>query len=174
MSVIFQDFAQYQLTVRENIRLGNVGLAEDDPAIEAAARDAGAHEAITGLRHGYDTILGKWFDEGEELSVGEWQKIALARAFVRDAQILVFDEPTSALDPQAEWDVFQHIKELAGGGRAVVLISHRFSTVRTADRIHIFDQGRIIESGTHEELVALGGRYAEMYEVQARAYKVNG
>ena len=113
MSVIFQDFAQYQLTVRENIRLGNVGLAETDPAIEAAARDAGAHEVITGLRHGYDTILGKWFDEGEELSVGEWQKIALARAFVRDAQILVFDEPTSALDPQAEWDVFQHIKELA-------------------------------------------------------------
>jgi ATP-binding cassette subfamily B protein len=172
MSVIFQDFAEYQLTVRENIRLGNVSLAEHDPAIERAARDAGAHEVISGLRHGYDTILGKWFDEGEELSVGEWQKIALARAFVRDAQILVFDEPTSALDPLAEWSVFQHIKELAGGqmlGRAVILISHRFSTVRMADRIHIFDQGSIIESGTHEELVALGGRYAEMYAVQARA-----
>jgi ATP-binding cassette subfamily B protein len=170
MTVIFQDFAKYQLTVRENIRLGNVGLSELDPAIEAAARDAGAHETISGLRHGYDTILGKWFDEGEELSIGEWQKIALARAFVRDAQILVFDEPTSALDPQAEWDVFQHIKRLAGG-RAVILISHRFSTVRTADRIHIFDQGRIIESGAHDELVALGGRYASMYEVQARAYQ---
>ena len=170
MSVIFQDFAKYQLTVKENIRLGNVALAEDDPAIQAAARDADADHAVARLRHGYDTMLGKWFDEGEELSVGEWQKIALARAFVRDAQILVLDEPTSALDPQAEWDVFQHIKRLARG-RAVVLISHRFSTVRTADRIHIFDNGRIVESGTHEELVALGGRYAQMYEVQARAYQ---
>jgi ATP-binding cassette subfamily B protein len=128
---------------------------------------------IAGLPHGYDTALGRWFDEGEELSVGEWQKVALARAFVRDAQILVLDEPTSALDPRAEWDVFQHIKELARD-RAVVLISHRFSTVRTADRIHIFDQGRITESGTHDELVALGGRYAEMYEVQARAYRSKG
>ncbi|MBN1630239.1 MAG: ABC transporter ATP-binding protein [Thermoleophilia bacterium] len=169
MSIIFQDFAQYQLTVRENIRLGDVMLDGADTAIEEAARDAGAHDVITGLRHGYGTILGKWFDEGEELSVGEWQKIALARAFVRNAQILVLDEPTSALDPQAEWNVFAHIKALARG-RAVVLISHRFSTVRTADRIHIFDQGRVIESGTHDELVALGGRYAEMYEVQARAY----
>jgi ATP-binding cassette subfamily B protein len=170
MSVIFQDFAQYQLSARENIRLGNVDMDKTDLSIETAARDSGAHGAITRLRHGYETILGKWFDEGEELSVGEWQKVALARAFVRDAQILVCDEPTSALDPQAEWDVFQHIKELARG-RAVVLISHRFSTVRTADRIYIFDQGRIIEGGTHDELVALGGRYAEMYEVQARAYQ---
>lgn len=170
MSVIFQDFGKYQLTARENIRLGNVMLDEADTAIEAAARDAGADDLISGLRHGYGTLLGKWFDEGEELSVGEWQKIALARAFVRDAQILVLDEPTSALDPQAEWDVFQHIRELARG-RAVVLISHRFSTVRTADRIHIFDQGRIIESGSHDELVTLGGRYAHMYEVQARAYQ---
>jgi len=145
-------------------------LDEADTAIEDAARDAGAHEIIAGLRHGYSTILGKWFEEGEELSVGEWQKIALARAFVRDAQILVLDEPTSALDPQAEWDIFQHIRGLARG-RAVVLISHRFSTVRTADRIHIFDQGRVIESGAHDELLALGGRYAEMYEIQAKAYR---
>jgi ATP-binding cassette subfamily B protein len=170
MSVIFQDFAQYQLTARENIRVGNVDLAGDDPAIEAAARDAGADPVIQGLRHGYDTMLGKWFEEGEELSVGEWQKVALARAFVRDAQILVFDEPTSALDPETEWRVFQHIKELARG-RAVVLISHRFSTVRTADRIHILDGGRIVESGDHDELMALQGRYAHMYEVQARAYR---
>ena len=170
MSVIFQDFAEYQLTARENIRVGNVDLAGDDPAVEAAARDAGADPVIRGLRHGYDTMLGKWFEEGEELSVGEWQKVALARAFVRDAQILVFDEPTSALDPETEWRVFQHIKELARG-RAVVLISHRFSTVRTADRIHILDGGRIVESGAHDELMALGGRYASMYEVQARAYR---
>jgi ATP-binding cassette subfamily B protein len=174
MSVIFQDFAQYQMTARENIRLGNVELAADDPAadaaIESAARDAGADEVIEGLRHGYDTMLGKWFEEGEELSVGEWQKVALARAFVRDAQILVFDEPTSALDPETEWRVFEHIRKLAGG-RAVVLISHRFSTVRTADRIHILDGGRIVESGAHDELMALDGRYAHMYEVQARAYQ---
>jgi len=170
MSVIFQDFAHYQLTARENIRVGNVDLEGDDPAIEAAARDAGADPVIRGLRHGYDTMLGKWFEEGEELSVGEWQKVALARAFVRDAQILVFDEPTSALDPETEWRVFQHIKELARG-RAVVLISHRFSTVRTADRSHILDGGRIVESGDHDELMALQGRYAHMYEVQARAYR---
>jgi ATP-binding cassette subfamily B protein len=173
MSVIFQDFAQYQLTARENIRVGNVDLAGDDPVIEAAARDAGADPVIQGLRHGYDTMLGKWFEEGEELSVGEWQKVALARAFVRDAQILVFDEPTSALDPETEWRVFQHIKELARG-RGVVLISHRFSTVRTADRIHILDGGRIVESGDHDELMALQGRYAHMYEVQARAYRAGG
>jgi ATP-binding cassette subfamily B protein len=171
MSVVFQDYSRYQLSARENIRLGDVRLSPDDPAIEAAARDAGVHEMIAGLPHGYDTSLGRWFDQGEELSVGEWQKIALARAFVRDAQMLVLDEPTSALDPQAEWEVFRHIKELARG-RSVVLVSHRFSTVRTADRIHIFDQGRIVESGTHDELVALSGRYAEMYEVQARAYQV--
>jgi ATP-binding cassette, subfamily B, bacterial len=172
MSVIFQDFAEYQLTARENIRVGNVDLAADDPAVEAAAGDAGVDEVIRGLPHGYDTMLGKWFEEGEELSVGEWQKVALARAFVRDAQILVFDEPTSALDPETEWRVFEHIKELARG-RAVVLISHRFSTVRTADRIHILDGGRIIESGAHDELMARGGRYAHMYEVQARAYRTS-
>ena len=176
MSVIFQDFAQYQMTARENIRVGNVDLAAGDPAaeaaVEAAARDAGADGVIQGLRHGYDTMLGKWFAEGEELSVGEWQKVALARAFVRDAQILVLDEPTSALDPETEWLVFQHIKELARG-RAVVLISHRFSTVRTADRIHILDGGRIVESGAHDELMALQGRYAHMYEVQARAYRLS-
>jgi ATP-binding cassette, subfamily B, bacterial len=171
MSVIFQDFSQYQFTARENIRMGNVELAAADPSVEAAARDAGADEVIRSLRNGYETMLGRWFEEGEELSVGEWQKVALARAFVRDAQILVFDEPTSALDPEAEWQIFQHIRELARG-RAVVLISHRFSTVRTADRIHILDQGRIVESGSHEELVALDGRYARMYEVQARAYRL--
>jgi ATP-binding cassette subfamily B protein len=173
MSVIFQDFSQYQQTASENIRVGNIELPADAPetraAVEAAARDAGADEVIRGLRSGYDTPLGKWFDDGEELSIGEWQKVALARAFLRDAQILVLDEPTSALDPEAEWNVFEHIRRLAKG-RAVVLISHRFSTVRSADRIHILDGGRIVESGTHEELVALGGRYARMYEVQARAY----
>ena len=174
LSVIFQDFSQYQLTARENIRVGNVelpaGEPETDAAVEAAARDAGADELIRGLRSGYDSMLGRWFDEGEELSVGEWQKIALARAFVRDAQVRVFDEPTRALDPEAEWRVFEHIRSLAED-RAVLLISHRFSTVRNADHIYIMESGRITERGTHDELVALGGRYARMYEVQARAYR---
>jgi ATP-binding cassette subfamily B protein len=169
-SVILQDFAKYQFTARENIRVGNVSLSATDPAIEAAAREAGIHETLAALRNGYDTELGKWFEDGEQLSVGEWQKVALARAFVREAQILVFDEPTSALDPEAEARVFDHIRTLASG-RAVVLISHRFSTVSGADRIHILDGGRIVESGSHEELMALRGRYAGMYAVQARAYR---
>lgn len=170
VSVVFQDFCQYQFSARQNVWVGNVELPEDDPRVEAAARQSGADEVIGGLRHGYETMLGKWFEDGEELSVGEWQKVALARAFVRDAQVLVFDEPTSALDPTAEWKVFEHIRELAEG-RAVVLISHRFSTVRSADRIHILEHGRIVESGTHEELLELDGVYARMYEVQARAYQ---
>jgi ATP-binding cassette subfamily B protein len=169
MSVIFQDYAQYQLTARQNIWIGNVGLDPNDAAIEAAARDSGAAAAIAGLRHGYQTVLGKVFKDGEELSIGEWQKVALARAFVRGAEILVLDEPTSALDPIAEWRVFEHIREMAQG-KAVLLISHRFSTVRMADRIHIVEQGGIVESGTHAELLALNGRYARMYDVQARSY----
>ena len=170
VSVIFQDYSQYQFSARRNIWVGNIDLPEDSEAVVAAARASGAYEVIGGLRYGYDTMLGKWFEDGEELSIGEWQKVALARAFVRDAQVLVFDEPTSALDPMAELKAFEHIRELAQG-RAVVLISHRFSTVRTADRIHILEHGRIVESGTHDELVALGRTYARMYEVQARAYR---
>jgi ATP-binding cassette subfamily B protein len=170
ISVVFQDYAEYQLSARRNIWIGNVDLAEDDPAIERAARDAGADEVIRGLRDGYDTVLGKWFEDGEELSVGEWQKVALARAFVRDAEILVFDEPTSALDPLAEWKAFEQIRELAQG-RAVILISHRFSTVHLADNIHLVEHGRIVESGSHDELIALGGTYAEMYRVQAQAFQ---
>jgi ATP-binding cassette subfamily B protein len=170
MSVIFQDFAQYQFSARQNIWIGNIDLPLEDGAIEEAARASGADGLISHLRHGYDTLLGKWFEDGEELSTGEWQKIALARAFVRDSEILVLDEPTSALDPVAEWQIFECIRELAQG-RAVILISHRFSTVRTADRIHILDEGRIVESGSHDELIARGGQYAEMYEVQARGFQ---
>ena len=169
MSVIFQDYAQYQLTARQNIWIGNVALDPGDAAVETAARDSGAAEVIDGLRAGYETVLGKVFEDGEELSIGEWQKVALARAFVRGAEILVLDEPTSALDPIAEWRVFERIREMAQG-KAVLLISHRFSTVRMADRIHIVEQGHIVETGTHAELMALDGRYARMYEVQAKSF----
>nr|MBC8249520.1 ABC transporter ATP-binding protein [Anaerolineales bacterium] len=146
ISVIFQDYAQYHLTARENIWFGNVALPPDEERIAAAARHAGADEVIAGLPQGYETILGKWFKDGEELSVGEWQKVALARAFLRDAQIIVLDEPTSALDARAEYEVFKKFRQLAAG-RTAILISHRFSTVRMADRIFVLEGGRIIESG---------------------------
>jgi len=170
ISVIFQDYAEYQLSVRKNIWVGNVGEPPNDAAIAEAARQAGATEVIDGLPHGYDTPLGKWFEDGEELSIGEWQKVALARAFYRDAGILVLDEPTSALDPVAEWQVFERIREMARD-KAVILVSHRFSTVYRADRIYIMDKGGMVESGTHAELMELDGVYRRMYEVQARAFR---
>jgi ATP-binding cassette subfamily B protein len=170
ISVIFQDYAQYQLSVRKNIWIGNIDQPADDAAVIQAARRAGADAVINGLANGYDTPLGKWFADGEELSVGEWQKVALARAFYRDAGILVLDEPTSALDPVAEWTVFERIREIARD-RAVILISHRFSTVYRADRIYILDKGSVVESGAHAELMELDGVYRRMYEVQARAFQ---
>ena len=173
ISVIFQDYAQYQLSVRQNIWIGNIAQPSDDAAVIEAARRAGADDVINGLANGYDTPLGKWFADGEELSIGEWQKVALARAFYRDAGILVLDEPTSALDPVAELMVFERIREMARD-RAVILISHRFSTVYQADRIYILDKGRVVESGGHAELMELDGVYRRMYEVQARAYQTKG
>ena len=169
-SVVFQDFAAYHLSARENIRFGNIGLEEKDGRIEDAARRAGIHERIERLSRGYDTTLGRWFEDGEELSIGEWQKVALARAFVRDAQVIVLDEPTSSMDARSEYEVFEGFRRLLEG-RSAVLVSHRFSTVRMADRIYVFDQGRIIEQGSHEELVARGGMYAELYAKQAEAYQ---
>lgn len=170
ISVVFQDFAHYDLTMRENIWLGNVQLALNDRKIVTAAQAAGAEALIDKLPHGYDTRLGKWFDDEQELSVGEWQKVALARAFVRDAQILVLDEPTSALDPAAEYEVFCRFRQLAAG-RTTILISHRFSTVRMADRIYVLTNGRFSESGSHDELLARGGEYARMFELQATSYR---
>lgn len=170
ISVVFQDFVCYYLTARENIWFGNLSLPPDDPRIDAAARDSGAERVIERLPHGYETLLGKYFEHGEELSMGEWQKIALARAFMRDAQLLVLDEPTSALDPRAEAEVFDRFRQLIRG-RSAILISHRLSTVRMADCIYVIEDGRIVERGTHDELVEQGERYAHLFETQARHYQ---
>ena len=170
VSVIFQDYAKYHFTAGENIRLGNVEYPVESAKIEQAARRSGAHEVITGLPQGYSTILGKFFDNGEELSVGQWQKIALARAFLRESQLIVLDEPTSAMDPKAEYEVFQKFRELTQDQMAVI-VTHRLSTVKMADRIFVLDQGRIIEQGSHAELIQLGGTYARLFEVQARSYR---
>jgi ATP-binding cassette subfamily B protein len=170
ISVILQDYAKYHLSARENIWFGNTALAPDHERIVAAARQAGADDLIAALPHGYETILGKRFEDGEELSIGEWQKVALARAFLRDAQIIVLDEPTSSMDAKAEYAVFQNFRQLAAG-RTAILISHRFSTVRMADRIYVLKDGSITEGGTHEELIHRGGTYARLFETQAQYYR---
>lgn len=170
ISVIFQDYAQYYLTARENIWFGNCDLAPQHEDIMGAARHAGSHDLISSLPKGYETILGKWFEEGEELSIGEWQKVALARAFLRESQIIVLDEPTSAMDAKSEYEVFRRIRQLLEG-RTAILISHRFSTVRMADRIFAFEKGSISETGTHEQLVKSGGKYANLFEKQAQHYQ---
>ena len=170
ISVIFQDYAKYNFTAQENIRLGNIDLSSKGESIIAAARRSGADDVITKLPQGYQTILGKLFDQGEELSIGQWQKIALARAFLRDSQVIVLDEPTSAMDPKAEYEVFQKFRQLIKD-QAAILISHRLSTVKMADKIYVMDNGSITESGTHQELMQLGGTYAYLFETQAQSYK---
>jgi ATP-binding cassette subfamily B protein len=169
ISVIFQDYAKYHFTAQENIWLGNIDLPPQSDSIIKAAKRSGADDVITKLPKGYDTILGKLFDKGEELSIGQWQKVALARAFLRDSQLIVLDEPTSAMDPKAEYEVFEKFRQLIKN-QSAILISHRLSTVKMADRIYVMDNGTIVEGGTHEELMKLSGTYAHLFEIQASQY----
>ncbi|TKS53773.1 ABC transporter ATP-binding protein [Luteimonas yindakuii] len=170
IGVIFQDFVRYHLTAAENIGVGQIGSMDDRERIVDAARRAMADEVIDALPGGYDQLIGRRFKTGVDLSGGQWQKIAIARAYMRDAQVMILDEPTAALDARSEYEVFRRFKELSHQ-RTAVLISHRFSSVRMADRILVLEQGRLEASGTHEQLMAAGGRYAELFELQAAGYR---
>ncbi|MEJ7901613.1 MAG: ABC transporter ATP-binding protein [Thermomicrobiales bacterium] len=170
IGVMFQDYATYQFSAADNIGIGNVDRIGDMAAIRDAADRAGADSVIAKLPAGYATALGKWFEGGHQLSGGEWQKVALARAFMRDAQIMILDEPTAALDARAEHELFSRIKELTEG-RIALYISHRFSTARMADRIFVLEHGRLIEQGTHDELMLHSGQYADLFELQAASYR---
>ncbi len=170
IGVIFQDFVRFDFLLRENIGVGEIGAVADQPRIELAADRSLAADVASKVKGGYEQMLGKRFEGGVELSGGEWQKVALARAYLRDAEVLILDEPTAALDARAEFQVFQRFTELTRGKMAV-LISHRFSTVRMADRILVLENGTIAEEGTHEELLVKRGTYAELFELQAAGYK---
>ncbi|MBK8185198.1 MAG: ABC transporter ATP-binding protein [Candidatus Competibacteraceae bacterium] len=170
ISVVYQDFGRYHMTARENILLARPELQPDNPAIIKAAQWAGIHDKLIELPDGYDTVLSRTFTDGAELSIGQWQKLALARAFVRDSQLILLDEPTSALDAASEFEFFEKFREMARG-RSALIISHRFSTVRLADRIYVLDGGRLIEQGNHEELIALDGLYAHLFHQQSSYYQ---
>jgi ATP-binding cassette subfamily B protein len=169
-AIIFQDFIKYMLSAGDNIALGRHERHQDTASIVRAAERAGADQDIDTLPEGYETLLGPAFFNGTDLSQGQWQRIALARTFFRDAPLVILDEPTAALDAKAEHELFDRIGELLAG-RSVVLISHRFSTVRSADRIYVLSAGRVAESGTHEELLAADGTYAELFNLQASPYQ---
>ena len=170
IGVIFQDFMRYEMTARENIAIGRIDQIDNLDLVKSAAQKSMADLTIGRLSLGYDQMLGRRFERGVDLSGGEWQKVALARAYLRDAQLLILDEPTAALDARSEFEVFHRFAELTAGKMAL-FISHRFSTVRSADRILVLENGRIAEEGTHDQLASLGGRYAEMFEMQASSYR---
>jgi ATP-binding cassette subfamily B protein len=170
VSVVFQDYSRYQLTARENIWLGNINVPAHSLYVDRVACKAGIHPVISQLANGYDTVLGKSFDGGQELSAGEWQKIAIARAFLHDGEIIVLDEPSSSLDAQAEYEIFERFHQLMKG-KTAILISHRLSTVKMVDRIYVLKHGRIAESGTHNELMKESRIYAGMFETQAQRYR---
>lgn len=170
VGIIFQDYLRYQMTFAQNIAVGNINQKENRPLIETSAQRSMADMLAAKLPGAYDQMLGKRFADGVELSGGEWQKVALARAYMRNAQLLILDEPTSALDARAEFEVFKRFAELTKG-KSAVLISHRFSTVRMADRILVLEKGELIEIGSHEELLIKGGRYAELFDLQAMGYR---
>jgi len=170
VGVIFQDYIRYQMTAAQNIAVGNIAEVENRELVERSAQKSMADAMIQRLAGKYDQALGRRFNQGVELSGGEWQKIALARAYMKDAQLLILDEPTSALDARAEYEVFQRFADLTEG-KTAILISHRFSTVRMADRILVLDKGELLEIGSHEELLAKEGRYAELFKLQAMGYQ---
>jgi ATP-binding cassette subfamily B protein len=170
IGVIFQDFMRYEMTARENIAAGQIDQVDNLGVLKSAAQKSMADEVIERLPRDYEQMLGRRFENGVDLSGGEWQKVALARAYLRNAQVLVLDEPTAALDARSEFEVFQRFAELTCG-KTALFISHRFSTVRMADRIVVLENGRIAEDGSHEQLSRLGGRYAEMFELQAASYR---
>ena len=170
IGVIFQDFVRYHLSAAENIGVGQIDAMDDRARIERAAHKGMADEVVAALPKGYDQVIGKRFKDGVDLSGGQWQKIAIARAYMRDAQVMILDEPTAALDARSEFEVFERFKELSDG-KTAVLISHRFSSVRMADRILVLADGKVEASGTHAQLMAQGGRYAELFELQAAGYR---
>ena len=170
IGVIFQDYMRYDMSVSLNIGFGKVDRRDDQAMIEQSAQKSLAAPVIDRLPQRYEQMLGRRFDGGVDLSIGQWQKVALARAYMRDAQILILDEPTASLDARAEFEAYGRFVDLSEGKMAV-LISHRFSTVRMAGTILVLDEGRLVESGSHDELVASGGKYAELFELQAAGYR---
>jgi ATP-binding cassette, subfamily B, bacterial len=169
LGVVLQDFVRYHFRARDNVGLGQVSALEDLPRIEKAVEQGGAEEVVASLSEGYETQLGRWFEGGAELSAGQWQKLAVSRAFMRDADVLILDEPTASLDAEAEYGLFQRFQTLTEG-KISILISHRFSTVRMADRILVLRAGKVEEFGNHQELLALDGRYAHLFRLQAQGY----